>query len=112
MRAEKFVDRTFGVEAKRVRVIVSFTPPTGVHEGRVKETPYAYQGQDVLRLFANEIFSFTMMVSRANGKDPFFDPRKEEKHPGDVDGEINHYSTATTTSMAARTRRRFPPVHT
>jgi hypothetical protein len=30
-----------------------------------------------------------MMGSRANGKDPFFDSGNEEKHPGDVDGEIS-----------------------
>jgi hypothetical protein len=41
-RIETFVNGTFGVETKRVRVAVSFTPPTGVHEGRVKETRYAY----------------------------------------------------------------------
>jgi hypothetical protein len=77
---------TFGIETKRVRIAVAVTAPAGVHKGRIKETRYAYQGQDMLTFFATEEFSFTMMGRRANGKSAFFgsEPGKEDQDKDDI----------------------------
>jgi hypothetical protein len=81
---ELFIKETFGMETKRVRIAVSVTPPEGVHEGRVKETRYAHEGQDVLRVFASRKFSFTvnMMGPRATARNPSIFPmtKNDKEH--------------------------------
>ena len=71
---EVFIEETFGREKHRVRIAIKGTmnKPSGVHEGRIKETRYAYKGQEVL-IIRGEIYTFTIMGAWANGKKSFFD---------------------------------------